>query len=58
VPDKEPFIAVSVDMMDTGMMPQIANLVFFKWIRSKAKFWQMVGRRTRLCKEEEQEATS
>lgn len=52
VPDKEPHIAVSVDMMDTGIdVPQCVNLVFFKKVRSKAKFWQMIGRGTRLCKE-------
>ena len=51
VPDKEPIIAVSVDMMDTGIdVPQCVNLVFFKKVRSKAKFWQMIGRGTRLCK--------
>lgn len=51
VPDKEPVIAVSVDMMDTGIdVPQCVNLVFFKKVRSKAKFWQMIGRGTRLCK--------
>ena len=50
VPDKEPVIAVSVDMMDTGIdVPQCVNLVFFKKVRSKAKFWQMIGRGTRLC---------
>ncbi len=50
-PDKEPIIAVSVDMMDTGIdVPQCVNLVFFKKVRSKAKFWQMIGRGTRLCK--------
>ena len=50
-PDKEPHIAVSVDMMDTGIdVPQCVNLVFFKKVRSKAKFWQMIGRGTRLCK--------
>ncbi|MFI3242268.1 MAG: DEAD/DEAH box helicase family protein [Alphaproteobacteria bacterium] len=43
-------IAVSVDMMDTGIdVPDVVNLVFFKKIRSKAKFWQMIGRGTRLC---------
>lgn len=52
VPDKEPHIVVSVDMMDTGIdVPQCVNLVFFKKVRSKAKFWQMIGRGTRLCKE-------
>lgn len=51
VPEKEPHIAVSVDMMDTGIdVPEIVNLVFFKRVRSKAKFWQMIGRGTRLCK--------
>ncbi|MBE5393668.1 DEAD/DEAH box helicase family protein [Brevibacillus borstelensis] len=51
VPDKEPHIAVSVDMMDTGIdVPEIVNLVFFKRVRSKAKFWQMIGRGTRLRK--------
>lgn len=51
-PEKEPHIAVSVDMMDTGIdVPECVNLVFFKKVRSKAKFWQMIGRGTRLCKE-------
>ncbi|MED4572810.1 DEAD/DEAH box helicase family protein [Brevibacillus agri] len=51
VTDKEPHIAVSVDMMDTGIdVPDIVNLVFFKRVRSKAKFWQMIGRGTRLRK--------
>jgi len=46
-----PVIAVSVDMMDTGIdVPECANLVFFKKVRSKTKFWQMIGRGTRLCK--------
>lgn len=45
-----PQIAVSVDMLDTGIdVPEIVNLVFFKIVRSKAKFWQMIGRGTRLC---------
>lgn len=49
--NKEFQIAVSVDMLDTGIdIPEILNLVFFKSVRSKAKFWQMVGRGTRLCK--------
>lgn len=44
-----PVITVSVDMMDTGIdVPEIVNLVFFKKVRSKIKFWQMVGRGTRL----------
>ena len=47
---KNPQIAVSVDMLDTGIdIPEIVNLVFFKKVRSKAKFWQMIGRGTRLC---------
>lgn len=45
-----PVITVSVDMMDTGVdVPEIVNLVFFKKVRSKIKFWQMIGRGTRLC---------
>jgi len=49
VPDKTPHIAISVDMMDTGIdVPEVANLVFFKLVRSKTKFWQMIGRGTRL----------
>ena len=49
--DKMPQIAVSVDMLDTGIdIPEILNLVFFKKVRSYAKFWQMIGRGTRLCK--------
>lgn len=50
-PHKQPQIAVSVDMMDTGIdVPEVVNLVFFKKVRSKTKFWQMIGRGTRLCK--------
>ena len=50
IADKEPIIAVSVDMLDTGIdVPEIVNLVLFKRIRSKIKFWQMLGRGTRLC---------
>ena len=49
VPGKNPQIAVSVDMLDTGIdVPEIVNLVLFKRIRSKVKFWQMIGRGTRL----------
>jgi len=49
-PDKAPHIAVSVDMLDTGIdIHEIVNLVFLKQVRSKTKFWQMVGRGTRLC---------
>lgn len=48
-PDKLPQIAVSVDMLDTGVdIPEIVNLVFFKIVRSKTKFFQMIGRGTRL----------
>ena len=47
---KLPQIAVSVDMLDTGIdVPEVVNLVFFKRVLSKAKFWQMIGRGTRLC---------
>lgn len=47
---QRPVITVSVDMMDTGVdVPEIVNLVFFKKVRSKIKFWQMIGRGTRLC---------
>jgi len=50
--DKLPQIAVSVDMLDTGIdIPEIVNLVFFKRVRSKSKFWQMIGRGTRLCED-------
>jgi len=48
-PEKMPHIAISVDMLDTGIdIPEVVNLVFFKIIRSKTKFWQMIGRGTRL----------
>jgi type I restriction enzyme R subunit len=48
-PAKAPHIAISVDMLDTGIdIPEVVNLVFFKIVRSKTKFWQMVGRGTRL----------
>jgi type I restriction enzyme R subunit len=48
--DSMPHIAVSVDMLDTGIdVPEVVNLVFFKIVRSKTKFWQMLGRGTRLC---------
>jgi type I restriction enzyme R subunit len=50
VKDKAPHIAISVDMLDTGIdVPEVVNLVFFKLVRSKTKFWQMIGRGTRLC---------
>lgn len=49
-PNKLPQIAISVDMLDTGIdVPEALNLVFFKKVMSKAKFWQMIGRGTRLC---------
>lgn len=49
-PQKLPQIAISVDMLDTGIdVPDVLNLVFFKKVMSKAKFWQMIGRGTRLC---------
>ncbi|MEN8885252.1 MAG: DEAD/DEAH box helicase family protein [Winogradskyella sp.] len=48
--EQEPQIAVSVDMMDTGVdAPRVVNLVFFKMVKSASKFWQMIGRGTRLC---------
>jgi len=50
--NKMPQIAISVDMMDTGIdVPEVLNLVFFKKVMSYAKFWQMIGRGTRLCPE-------
>ncbi len=49
IPERDPHIAISVDMLDTGIdIPEVVNLVFFKLIRSKTKFWQMLGRGTRL----------
>ena len=49
-PKQFPQIAISVDMLDTGIdVPEVLNLVFFKKVMSKAKFWQMIGRGTRLC---------
>ena len=51
-PNKMPQIAISVDMLDTGIdVPEVLNLVFFKKVMSKAKFWQMIGRGTRLCEQ-------
>jgi len=48
--NKMPQIAISVDMLDTGIdVPEVLNLVFFKKVMSKAKFWQMIGRGSRLC---------
>ncbi|MBI3372721.1 MAG: DEAD/DEAH box helicase family protein [Betaproteobacteria bacterium] len=50
IKDKAPHLALSVDMLDTGIdIPEVVNLVFFKLVRSKTKFWQMLGRGTRLC---------
>jgi len=50
IKEKAPHIAISVDMLDTGIdVPEVVNLVFFKLVRSRTKFWQMVGRGTRLC---------
>lgn len=52
IKEKYPQIAISVDMLDTGIdVPEVVNLVFFKKVRSKTKFWQMIGRGTRLCKD-------
>ena len=51
-PKSLPQIAISVDMLDTGIdVPEVLDLVFFKKVMSKAKFWQMIGRGTRLCPE-------
>jgi len=50
IPASAPHIAISVDMLDTGIdVLEIVNLVFFKPVRSKTKFWQMLGRGTRVC---------
>ncbi len=50
--NKPPHIAISVDMLDTGIdVPEVVNLVFFKPVRSKTKFWQMMGRGTRLYRD-------
>ncbi len=52
IKESDPHIAISVDMLDTGIeVPEVVNLVFFKLLRSKTKFWQMLGRGTRLCKD-------
>lgn len=52
VKDGDPHVAISVDMLDTGIdVPEVCNLVFFKPVYSKIKFWQMIGRGTRLCKD-------
>ena len=51
-PDHQLTIAVSVDMLDTGIdVPEVVNLVFAKPVKSYVKFWQMIGRGTRLCKD-------
>ena len=43
-------LAISVDMLDTGIdVPEVVNLVFAKPVKSYVKFWQMIGRGTRLC---------
>lgn len=43
-------VAISVDMLDTGIdVPEVVNLVFAKPVKSYVKFWQMIGRGTRLC---------
>ena len=50
--DENPQIAVSVDMLDTGIdIPDVLNLVFFKFVKSKIKFMQMIGRGTRLSED-------
>lgn len=51
-PENELAIAISVDMLDTGIdVPEIVNLVFAKPVKSYVKFWQMIGRGTRLRKD-------
>ena len=51
-PDGFPMIVVSVDMLDTGIdIPEVVNLVFAKPVYSQVKFWQMIGRGTRLRKD-------
>ncbi len=50
IKDASPHLAISVDMLDTGIdIPEVLNLVFFKPVYSRVKFWQMIGRGTRLC---------
>ncbi|QGH69324.1 DEAD/DEAH box helicase family protein [Pseudactinotalea sp. HY158] len=52
VKEQAPHLAISVDMLDTGIdVPEVVNLVFFKAVRSKTKFWQMIGRGTRTCRD-------
>ncbi|MDX1997181.1 MAG: DEAD/DEAH box helicase family protein, partial [Thermoanaerobaculia bacterium] len=49
-PNEEPHVAISVDMLDTGVdVHEIVNLVFFRPVHSRTKFWQMIGRGTRKC---------
>ena len=49
-PENDFRIAISVDMLDTGIdVPEVVNLVFAKPVKSWVKFWQMIGRGTRLC---------
>ncbi|MGV3681816.1 MAG: DEAD/DEAH box helicase family protein [Acidovorax sp.] len=51
-PNSDLRIAISVDMLDTGIdVPEVVNLVFAKPVKSKVKFWQMIGRGTRLCED-------
>jgi type I restriction enzyme, R subunit len=51
-PADELTIAISVDMLDTGIdVPEVVNLVFAKPVKSYVKFWQMIGRGTRLCRD-------
>ncbi|MEV8164597.1 DEAD/DEAH box helicase family protein [Rothia kristinae] len=52
VKDSTPHLAISVDMLDTGIdAPAVVNLVFFKDVHSPTKFWQMIGRGTRPCED-------
>ena len=52
VKDKLPQVAISVNMLDTGIdVPEVVNLVFFKDLFSRIMFMQMIGRGTRLCKD-------
>lgn len=51
-PENELTIAISVDMLDTGIdVPEVVNLLFAKPVKSYVKFWQMIGRGTRLRKD-------
>ncbi len=52
VADRMPRVAISAGLLDTGIdVPEVVNLVFFRLVRSKARFWQMVGCGTRPCKD-------